>query len=817
MRFDVDVRDDATTGGWKVTVTPAGRDSYATRHLIRSAPPPGLGFPQPNPHTPLAVGAGAGLLVQVDALCTAKAPTELAARLQALWSGPVPRSDQEIFGRYLFATLLGGDWATMAKAAAAADNFIDLVLRLPPDPRGALAPIPAVLHRLPWELMHGPDGFLAESVRPGVSIVREVRNAPPFPARRQIEPVVLFVIGGDPKQDDQIRAGYEFIGLIRLLQKNSLDMQRRVLVPATRDDIERAIQDFDPSIVHFITHGGYGANGGFIELTKPNGGGKDPCYLQDLLKPLKNARGDLPSVVVLNACRTAGADEAGPFAANQRAIPLAVELVNHGLPIVVGMAGDVADGASRLFTRTFYESLLTKASFARAAAEGRHAALKLWQNAAGGIDWAMPVLYQAPQTPPTIELDRKWLSEHLFRFETARGYRDIQSLPRSFCDRLDILESKFPEVANPSGTLRGLAITVPPSTQKENDKPRKLGKTWLLSEIASRAIRDGHIVLRILGGKLATTPVPNTLGELADAVLREIGAVQASRNLEFFAGGGVLESVRAALEGQAVALPDWVKFWQPFLKTQQVTNRAKFDENPLVVATALRRDIEALVAQVREQRMEWARPSKREGDIDTFAAQVRAPIVWLLFYDAHVLTTVAKYFADDRFFGSNAPLFKSEESPSPVRVALSFRTGTAVSGDQMYQAPVEFLNAFVNRNYIVREDLQTFPAPAVDLLPYAQFFLRYKVERGVLDAVQEFKGLAIKTKPSSGDPKGMWELFLRQLDAIFEGVPSRLEKPSEDERRAQFLQTHTLENLGCLVPANDEDALNLVRGVVGNK
>src|SRR5262249_37483984 len=145
--------------------------------------------------------------------------------------------------------------------------------------------------------------------------------------------------------------------LLRNLRNAELDLslETYLLLWASTAKLAATIAWFRPSVVHFIAHGGYAEGKGFLRLVHD----ERPTEMVNVYAPtlLENLRagGARPEIVVLNACYSAGAEleEVG-----QVASPLAVELVAAGVPVVVGMAGAVADRACRLFTRRFYQSLL---------------------------------------------------------------------------------------------------------------------------------------------------------------------------------------------------------------------------------------------------------------------------------------------------------------------------------------------------------------------------------------------------------------------------------------------------------------------------
>jgi CHAT domain-containing protein len=176
--------------------------------------------------------------------------------------------------------------------------------------------------------------------------------------------------------NDVIRPGAEYLGLVRGLRTNELSLKLHLLLEANVDTLSAAIEEFRPTVVHFICHGDVSSAGaGFLELTDPQDPSKSASvYGPSLIGALRTKKNlPLPQIVVLNACYTAAARF---WKVGQVASPLSVELLQSGVPVVVGMAGRVADQACRLFTRGFYESLLTQGEIAVAAGEGRRAGIR---------------------------------------------------------------------------------------------------------------------------------------------------------------------------------------------------------------------------------------------------------------------------------------------------------------------------------------------------------------------------------------------------------------------------------------------------------
>src|SRR4051794_19485198 len=162
------------------------------------------------------------------------------------------RGDQvEVFGEYLFQTLLGpAIWAKIEQIGA---PVVELALQWRGDQ--------LELHRLHWEMMRGPDGFLAAGARFPTAITRVVAGTGELrPRTLRAPPRVLFVVGA-AVNDPAIRPGAELMGVLRRVRASGRSIHSYVLERASPDRVRTAVRNFEPDVVHFIAHGGIDAQG----------------------------------------------------------------------------------------------------------------------------------------------------------------------------------------------------------------------------------------------------------------------------------------------------------------------------------------------------------------------------------------------------------------------------------------------------------------------------------------------------------------------------------------------------------------------------
>lgn len=505
-RFVVSVQElGGETGGWQATITCPDLQPAPIARTLRELGTGDAAFPLPPFDEPMA-NDGSDLhraLCQATAVATLE---EVRMRLAAKQPRH-ERGEVEAFGRYLFTTLLGGAWETMRNAAAGAG--IDLALRWPVNL--------AAFSRLPWEMLHGPDD---RPLALNVGITRVVADPSNPPGRRRrvcIAPRVLFVVGTD-LNDEKIRPGAEFFGVVERLDATGAVFDFQVLQRATSAEVEEKLLSFRPSIVHFICHGGVGSEGGYLELTHRAADGKVSSDKRsaDRLLDLLRAGGQPPPVVVLNACFSATTPGQAVVTATRPVaqVPpaLATALVAGGVAMVVGMGGRVADHACRLFTERFYAAIFAGSSVAEAAAAARRAGLLHGTDPRKTVDWAFPALFLADGVEPEFELDDTEAKRIVSLAQRASTYRGPWN-PRPFCGRLHLIEQYERLVRG--GNKPTLVLAIDMADSHPGVPGARFGKTRALKELAARAARDGHLPCIVTYEKDPPRRIDELAGELA--------------------------------------------------------------------------------------------------------------------------------------------------------------------------------------------------------------------------------------------------------------------------------------------------------------
>jgi tetratricopeptide (TPR) repeat protein len=321
---------------------------------------------------------------QIDAQLAASFEPAALMVDQPLFSQRPAPADPRAYGQRLFAAL-GGDTFRAALARLPRAPHMDSLI--------AIQTADAELASIPWEYLHDGADFLILNYL----LVREVPDAPlPAPPAPDL-PWRLVVMGSDPLVQEVrdpktgLFTGYAPMQRLKVVQE--LDLLRDDLLrqnpPApirwqriapTRQALIDDLDPREPILFHYTGHGDV-ENGAPVLCFDDGTGCMDPRPVNDLAADLRG----LVYLAFLNACRTADSREPG---AN-----LALALVQHGIPAVLGTQYQVLDEAAAHVARTFYRLL----------ASGQHPAQALYrarlqlknQFRSEPREWAIPVLYLA--------------------------------------------------------------------------------------------------------------------------------------------------------------------------------------------------------------------------------------------------------------------------------------------------------------------------------------------------------------------------------------------------------------------------------------
>jgi len=266
-------------------------------------------------------------------------------------------------GRYLYNSLFPKD-SLSCRTLMAHPKRILLVAEDP------------MLDAIPWEYLHGPNGFIVLDF----DFVRGLTADNRRPADNLIDTSLHIVaIPSNPISHDleNIDIEGEWNRLKNGLDGQDVTMTLERVRPPTLEQTRRLMANQRNRIIHFMGHGGRNITDTFLCFEDEHGGLKR-VTTQEFVRRME----DTAFLVTLNACVSATTSET-EFSNIARA------LVERGVPYALGMRNFIMDDDAKVFSRTFYAELARYSSVEVSLRQARNSL------ADSNNPWAigMPVLY----------------------------------------------------------------------------------------------------------------------------------------------------------------------------------------------------------------------------------------------------------------------------------------------------------------------------------------------------------------------------------------------------------------------------------------
>lgn len=280
---------------------------------------------------------------------------------------PQPLLDPVAYGTALYAALFPPQ-SLAAQALAAGPERLLLVTDEQTDV-------------VPWEFLHGPDGFLVLDLPLVRGLPPDKRIAPPALTAG----LHIVAVPSNPLDPGVVPLNIdgEWQRLKEVIQPVPAALTLERTRPATLEQLRRLVAGQQQRVVHFMGHGGTGDQGAIL-LFEQIDGGLAPITAKDFLRRTRGTT----FLVTLNACVSALPGETA-FA------NLAAALVRQGTPYALGMRFVVADSDARTLSRVFYSELARGSSVDEAVWQARLELANSPQSWAVGV----PVLYTALTAP----------------------------------------------------------------------------------------------------------------------------------------------------------------------------------------------------------------------------------------------------------------------------------------------------------------------------------------------------------------------------------------------------------------------------------
>ena len=303
--------------------------------------------------------------------------------------GSARPAEMDELGEALFEALFPTEVIVRLRSLLAEVRREDGTLRLELDLDEAELPQVAAL---PWEFLRAPQtpGWPVDNLgtHPWVVLSRRRRLSEAADPIALTEPLRIQMVVSAPKDEDLGEVAYEEVeATLQQLARDHPDQiapPLEVLHQPNATDLDRALEEHKPHILHFVGHGRLhkvrGIEFGELALVGPAG-------LADWLSD--EEVGELfqvhsPEVVFLQACESGAEGSAGAF------VGVASQVVQRNVSVVMAMQYPVRNAVAVAFAEEFYRRLGRFEPVDRAVQMGRRV---LSQRFRDTRDWAAPVLF----------------------------------------------------------------------------------------------------------------------------------------------------------------------------------------------------------------------------------------------------------------------------------------------------------------------------------------------------------------------------------------------------------------------------------------
>jgi hypothetical protein len=241
------------------------------------------------------------------------------------------------------------------------------------------------LNTIPWEYCRDDRSFMA--VNTTTPLIRYIPTNLEAKTISVPDQVRLLLVTASPQDLDLLNVDQEVAHIQEALQDlvDEGRLQIQLISEASRRDLRKAVQTFDPHILHFVGHGMLNEEGQGMLALQGSSGKTQTTDAEDMLVLLRDRSTRL---VILSACETGARSEAEAGARGLMGV--APKLVWGGMPAVLAMQFAASDDATIDFMETLYTELAQGEPLDTAVTEAR---VGLYFDYDDKTFWANPVLF----------------------------------------------------------------------------------------------------------------------------------------------------------------------------------------------------------------------------------------------------------------------------------------------------------------------------------------------------------------------------------------------------------------------------------------
>jgi hypothetical protein len=202
----------------------------------------------------------------------------------------------------------------------------------------------------PWEIICDSNGNYI-STQENFSITRLIPGTP-VDGKELKGPLKMLIIGSNPSIPDvaAVQVDHEVSTIMKSLDSEIkagvIEVER---LNGNIEEIMDKLQKEKFNIIHYIGHGGFKGNTGYLALENPDGDLVEADH-----EKVKNMLGNQTrtcGLIVLNACQGAMSSTSKAFTG------LAPTLLNRGFPCILAMRYSISNSMAKFFSKEFYKNL----------------------------------------------------------------------------------------------------------------------------------------------------------------------------------------------------------------------------------------------------------------------------------------------------------------------------------------------------------------------------------------------------------------------------------------------------------------------------
>lgn len=245
---------------------------------------------------------------------------------------------------------------------------------------------------LPWEVLYDERTKCYLSTSGKTPLTRYIKLFEPIKSLKIEPPVKVLVLIPEGSGLDVEKEK----GILTEALKKLETVEIRILEgKVTRSDISSALAEEQYHVLHFIGHGTFKNEQGYLLLNSEAGG-----YDHISADAFADFFRDYPSMklIVLNSCQGAEVSSTRPLAG------MAPQLVSRSIPAVIAMQYPISDTAALVFAKEFYLKLCKGWSRGQVDTAISHARNRIHMDVGEPLAFATPVLFMRSDTGIIFDL-----------------------------------------------------------------------------------------------------------------------------------------------------------------------------------------------------------------------------------------------------------------------------------------------------------------------------------------------------------------------------------------------------------------------------